>query len=170
MLFTRRRSAPGRRRWWPLGLMLAAGLAAVVAGLVWGGESPRSQGPAPERTSQTSQSAGSMALPGGPTSPPVRVCGNAAILGGAPSSPPKGAVVIPAGDDSDTVLAHDWTVKPNTTYWFAPGTHTLGTGQFSQIIPANGDTFIGAPGAIIDGQRSNLYAFTQTARNVSIRY
>ena len=60
--------------------------------------------------------------------------------------------------------------SPDTTYWFAPGKHTLGTGQFSQIIPANGDTFIGAPGAILDGQHQNLYAFTQPARNVTIRY
>ena len=48
--------------------------------------------------------------------------------------------------------------------------HTLGTGQFSQIIPADGDTFIGAPGAVLDGQRANLYAFTQLASNVTIRY
>lgn len=165
-----RHRARGRRYWRPLGLLLAAGLAAVLAGLVWGGESPHSPGTAPGRSSQASQSAGSMALSGGPASPPVRVCGNEAILGGAPSSPPRGAVVIPAGDDSNTALAHNWTVKSDTTYWFAPGTHTLGTGQFSQIIPADGDTFIGAPGAIIDGQRSNFYAFTQTASNVSIRY
>ena len=102
------------------------------------------------------------AFAAGPTSPPVRVCGNKAILGGGPSSPPKGAVVIPAGDDSGTV-AHNWTIQPHTTYWFAPGKHTLGTGQFSQIIPADGDTFIGAPGAVLDGQHANLYAFTRPA-------
>lgn len=101
---------------------------------------------------------------------PFRVCGNNAILGGGPSSPPHGAVVIPAGDDSSTVIAQNWTIKPHTKYWFAPGRHTLGTGQFAQIIPANGDTFIGAPGAVLDGRHSNLYAFTQQARNVTIRY
>ena len=78
--------------------------------------------------------------------------------------------MIAAGDDSDTVLSHNWTIKPNTTYWFAPGRHTLGKGQFSQIIPANGDTFVGAPGAVLDGQRQNLFAFTQSASNVTIRY
>src|SRR5579875_643514 len=108
--------------------------------------------------------------PRGPTYPPVRVCGNNAILGGGPASPPKGAVIIPAGDDSGTVLAHSWTISPNTTYWFAPGRHTLGAGRYSQIIPSNGDTFIGAPGAILDGQHQNLYAFTQQASNVTIRY
>jgi Right handed beta helix region len=111
------------------------------------------------------------ASPGaGPASPPARICGNKAILGGGPSAPPKGAVIIPAGDDSNSVLAHNWTVRPHTTYWFAPGRHTLGTGQYNQIIPSNGDTFIGAPGAILDGQHQNLYAFTQRARNVRIRY
>jgi hypothetical protein len=78
--------------------------------------------------------------------------------------------VIPAGDDSGTVLAHNWTMTPHTTYWFAPGMHTLGGGQFSQIIPAAGDTFIGAPDAILDGQHMNLYAFTQQAGDVTIRY
>jgi hypothetical protein len=61
-------------------------------------------------------------------------------------------------------------MSPHTTYWFAPGTHTLGTGQYSQIIPSNGDTFIGAPGAVLDGGHHNLYAFTQQASDVTIRY
>ena len=71
---------------------------------------------------------------------------------------------------SGTVLAANWTMHSNTTYWFAPGTHTLGNGEFHQIIPANGDTFIGAPGAILDGQGDNHYAFTGTARDVTIKY
>ena len=37
-------------------------------------------------------------------------------------------------------------------------------------LPANGDTFIGAPGAVLDGQHQNLYAFTRQASNVTIRY
>jgi hypothetical protein len=148
-------------------VVLLAAAVIVLGGGTWltlalrsspaAGPAPSAGGPAP--------SAG-----GGPASPPVRICGNNAILGGGPSSPPKGAVVIPAGDDSRTVLAHSWTMKPGTTYWFAPGVHILGTGQFTQIIPAHGDTFIGAPGAIIDGRHQNLYAFTQPASNVTIRY
>jgi Right handed beta helix region len=149
---------------WALVACITAGVT-VLAGLTWFTLTrlhSSAAGPA--------SSAAGPALAAGPASPPVRICGNDAILGGGPSSPPKGAVAIPAGDNSDTVLAHNWTIQPNTTYWFAPGTHTLGTGQFSQIIPADGDTFIGAPGAILDGQRMNLYAFTQQARNVTIRY
>src|SRR5215469_3340032 len=140
-------------------VIVCAGLTALTLGLLRSaptGPASSGAGPAPPTAS--------------PASPPARVCGNQAILGGGPSAPPKGAVIIPAGDDSGTVIAHNWTVRPDTTYWFAPGRHTLGTGQYSQIIPANGDTFIGAPGAIIDGQHQNLYAFTQHARNVTIRY
>jgi Right handed beta helix region len=95
--------------------------------------------------------------------PPVRVCGNAALLVG-PSSPPAGAVKVPAGDDS----AYEW--KPGTTYWFAPGKHTIGTSESDQIQPADGDTFVGAPGAILSGQGVNQFAFTGTSADVTIKY
>ena len=72
---------------------------------------------------------------------------------------------VPAGNNAGVNFG-----QANTTYWFAPGTHTLGTGQFAQIIPGNGSTFVGAPGAVIDGQGLNNYAFTQHATNVTIRY
>ena len=42
-------------------------------------------------------------------------------------------------------------------------------GQFAQI-PAKTDTFVGAPGAILDGQDQNDYAFTQDASNVTVEY
>jgi hypothetical protein len=95
--------------------------------------------------------------------PPTHVCDTKTLLTG-PSSPPSGAVTVAAGDDSNFAPA------PNTTYWFAPGTHTLGAGQYAQIMPADGDTFIGAPGAVIDGGHTNLYAFTQHAVHVTIEY
>lgn len=105
----------------------------------------------------------------GPAVPPAQMCGNAAMLRHGPSSPPKGATLIPSGDDSTTAIAHNWTIQPSKTYWFAAGKHTLGTGRYSQIIPANGDTFLGAPGAVLDGQHSNLFAFTGQAHGVTIR-
>ena len=86
-----------------------------------------------------------------------------------PATPPAGAQVVPAGDNSATV-GTDWTMNANETYWFAPGVHTLGNNQFAQIIPKDGDVFIGAPGAVIDGQHLNKYAFTQHAQNVTIEY
>ena len=47
---------------------------------------------------------------------------------------------------------------------------TLGTGQYDQIIPSDNSTYMGGPGAILDGQGKNNYAFTQHARNVTIKY
>lgn len=165
MGFTLRRGYSGRLRRWSTDWTLAACLAAGVVGLGWLALRPvhppvpasLPAGPAPS------------SVAAGPATPPVRVCGKNAVLGG-PSSPPKGAVIVPAGDDSGTAVARNWAMQPHAAYWFAPGRHTLGTGQFSQIIPAEGDTFIGAPGAILDGQHANLYAFAQTASDVTIRY
>jgi hypothetical protein len=102
---------------------------------------------------------------GGPASPPVRVCGNRAVLGGGPSSPPAGAIVVPAGDNASVAWG-----RPGATYWFAPGMHTLGAGVYAQIIPGRGATFVGAPGAILDGRHANYYAFGGYAANVMISY
>jgi hypothetical protein len=99
-----------------------------------------------------------------PSTPPARICGDATQLNG-PSTAPAGAIVVPAGDNSSV----NWG-EPGKTFWFAPGTHTLGTGIYSQIVPADNTVFIGAPGAIIDGQNKNLYAFTQHATGVKIQY
>src|SRR5260370_26237737 len=43
--------------------------------------------------------------------PPKPACGNKALLSG-PSSPPAGAVTVPAGEDSATELG-----QAHTTYW-----------------------------------------------------
>lgn len=98
-----------------------------------------------------------------PSAPPARICGNSAFLSG-PATAPAGAITVPAGDNTDL------TIAPGTTYWFAPGQHTLGTGEYSQITPADNDVFIGAPGAILDGRNLNNYAFTGKAANVTIEY
>jgi Right handed beta helix region/Carboxypeptidase regulatory-like domain len=106
-----------------------------------------------------------------PTVPPAQICGNDTILGGGPTSPPDGAITVPAGDNTDM---HFVFRTPNATFWFAPGIHTLGDSEFGQIIPGSGTTFVGAPGAIIDGQRINRFAFTKLpdapSTNVTIRY
>lgn len=98
------------------------------------------------------------------------VCGSASLQG--PGTPPAGAVVVPAGDNSALTpnYANPGFSVPNTTFWFAPGIHTLGGGIYSQIQPGNGDTYIGAPGAIISGQGINQSAFTGTATGVTIEY
>jgi parallel beta-helix repeat protein len=108
------------------------------------------------------------AVPTGPapTSPVSAICGNSGDLSG-PAAAPAGAVTVAAGNNSAFA---NGDMKPNTTYWFAPGTHTLGSGEFAQIQPARGDTFVGAPGAVITGQKRNDSAFDGTATDVTIEY
>lgn len=98
-----------------------------------------------------------------PAAPPAQICGDYTILDG-PASAPAGATTLPAGDNESLIPS------PNTTYWFAPGVHTLGTSEWGQIIAADGDVFVGGPGAVLDGQHLNRYAFTQRAVNVTIKH
>jgi hypothetical protein len=135
---------------------------------------PSSSAPAsaPASTPASSAPAGSGTGAGSadaPSSPPVTWCET-----GLPASPftsaPAGAVTVPAGNNG----SFDFST-PNTTYWFAPGTHTLGNNSGGQINPAKGDTYMGAPGAVIDGQKVNQYAFIGdyqdlSAENVTIEY
>lgn len=99
-----------------------------------------------------------------PTTPPVQVCEQLPDPG--PSTPPDGAVEILTTDLADKVIAAH---PEGSTFWFAPGTHHLSPGRYAQILPRNGDTFIGAPGAVLDGQRENRYAFGGQAANVTIK-
>jgi Right handed beta helix region len=93
------------------------------------------------------------------------------LLGG-PATAPAGAIVVPAGSNSDLVSnrVENGFSTPNKTFWFAPGVHTLGTGEFDQIRPGNNSVFVGAPGAIIDGRHINRYAFGGQASNVTLKY
>ena len=99
-----------------------------------------------------------------PDTPNALVCDQSSLLSGLASAP-VGAQSVPAGDNSGI----DFGIA-GRTYWFAPGTHKLGNNVLSQIEPGDGSTFVGAPGAIIDGQGINQYAFTQHAVNVKIQY
>src|ERR1700733_2167054 len=111
---------------------------------------------------KTSPAGGAVA----PSSPPVVVCGNASLLTG-PSSAPPGAVTVPSGDNSSIFAS---VLPASTTYWFAPGTHTLGSGQYAQIDASNNDTFVGGPSAILDGQDENNFAIAGSGTDVTIEY
>lgn len=102
------------------------------------------------------------ALP--PVSAPASVCGNTQP---GPATAPTGAVTVPAGNNAS--MTFDLR-KANTTFWFATGVHTLGSSEFDQIIPGDNAVFLGAPGAVLDGQGINRYAFTQHASNVRIKH
>jgi hypothetical protein len=129
--------------------------------------SPSPTSPSPTSPSPTTSSSAAPPPTGAaPTAPPVTWCEN-----GLPASPytsaPAGAVTVPAGDNS---ALFQYQLPAKTTYWFAPGKHTDISMQTS-----DGDTFLGAPGAIIDGGNANNYAFSgqynDTAdQNVTIKY
>lgn len=99
-----------------------------------------------------------------PAEPPARICGNTALLSN-PDPMPANAVRVPAGDNSNIDFR-----RANTTFWFEPGVHTFSDDIYGQIIAQDNNVYLGAPGAILDGQNKNLYAFTNAARNVTIRY
>ena len=80
-------------------------------------------------------------------------------------TPRPGAIVVQPTQKLDDLVQ---SRSSEATYWLAPGVHTLGTGQYDQVIPNTGDTFVGAPGAILDGRHLNLYAFGGHAANVTI--
>lgn len=101
-----------------------------------------------------------------PTSPPTTVCESQAGLAG-PSTPPSGAVTLTPGGNVPATVSSD---PAGTTFWFSAGTYTLGTTAFSQIDPLAGDSFVGGPGAIIDGDGVNDTAFGGSAPNVTIEY
>lgn len=115
-------------------------------------------------TTSTTAGAGTHGV--GDPNPPLRVCGTS-LLNSPYSTAPAGAVTVPAGDNSSIF---DGTLPASTTYWFASGDHTLGTGEFNQVNPGAGDTFLGAPGAILDGQYDNNTAFGGDVPDVTIEY
>jgi hypothetical protein len=94
----------------------------------------------------------------------MKVCDSQLHLEG-PSTAPVGAIIIPAGNNSGVSFN-----APDTVYWFEPGVHILGEDEYSQVIPGAGSSYIGAPGAVIDGQSINRYAFGGSATNVTIQY
>ena len=98
----------------------------------------------------------------------MQVCSNG-VLNGGPTSAPAGAITVPAGDNKAFNLDQD-----NKTFWFAPGVHTFGSDPdddaFSGVVPGDGSTYIGAPGAIIDGLNAVRYAFKGDADNVRVAY
>ncbi len=95
------------------------------------------------------------------------MCGSSLLNG--PATQPAGSVRVDPAVDYDLqnkTLAH----PAGTTFWLAPGTHTLGTDQFGQVRPKDGNTYLGAPGAVLDGRNMNRYAFAGTGTRVTIKY
>ncbi|GGX45035.1 right-handed parallel beta-helix repeat-containing protein [Streptomyces noursei] len=96
----------------------------------------------------------------------ARVCGKPAA---GPTKAPAGAVPVDPAEVGD-LAAKTKSNPPNTTFWLRPGTHRLDPDRYAQVIPKDGDRYLGAPGAVLDGREKNQYAFGGTARDVTIRY
>ena len=92
-------------------------------------------------------------------------CGNVPI---GPASPPVGAVRVDPSVTGD-ISAKTQANPPGTVFWLGPGTHRFIKNEFAQVEPKTGDTYIGAPGAVVDGAGVNRYAFTGKAGNVTLR-
>jgi hypothetical protein len=96
---------------------------------------------------------------------PTAICGTSMLQG--PTSPPPGAVSLSPGPSTiqDAISQH-----PNggTTYYLKAGTYSVN----SSINPNDNDTFIGAPGAIIDGGGTQpvAFGFNDNASGVTIEY
>lgn len=100
-----------------------------------------------------------------PATPPAKVCGNAKALDG-PATAPAGAVVVTTAQNLEDLTAKS---AAGTTFWLTAGVHKLGGGAYTQVIPKQGNKYLGAPGAVLDGAHRNRYAFTGYATDVQIK-
>ena len=102
----------------------------------------------------------------GPSASAARVCAKPTA---GPAKAPAGAVTVDPAIPGD-LAAKTESSPAHTTFWLRPGKHTLMRDRYDQVIPKEGDVYLGAPGAVLDGRKSNHYAFGGTARDVTIRY
>ncbi|MFF8592218.1 right-handed parallel beta-helix repeat-containing protein [Streptomyces sp. NPDC015220] len=99
-----------------------------------------------------------------PSTSPARVCAEPSA---GPAKAPAGAVTVDPEVVGD-LAAKTRNSPPNTTFWLRPGRHRLEPDRYAQVVPKEGDSYLGAPGAVLDGRKTNQYAFGGTARNVTI--
>lgn len=110
----------------------------------------------------------------GPLTPPVGTrfsTGEDRYLLSGPTSAPGGAVIVTPGvTDLNAASASN---PAGTTFYLLAGTHVLGGASptsGSAVTPLTGNTYIGAPGAIIDGRNINAYCFVGAATGVTVKY
>ena len=95
-----------------------------------------------------------------PASPPARVCGNKAMLDGGPSSL-RMALLLSQRAMTQNCPRRNWTMKPHTTYWFAPGITRL-AGSIRPDYPGRRGHIYRGAGRHARWPAENLYAFTQS--------
>ncbi|MEX0170293.1 right-handed parallel beta-helix repeat-containing protein [Streptomyces sp. LMG1-1-1.1] len=96
----------------------------------------------------------------------ARVC---AARASGPATAPAGAVAVDPSVVGD-LAAKTEDSPPRTTFWLRPGRHRLEPGPYDQVVPKEGNRYLGAPGAVLDGGRTNQYAFGGTARDVTLSH
>ncbi|WP_396287219.1 right-handed parallel beta-helix repeat-containing protein [Amycolatopsis sp. PS_44_ISF1] len=134
-----------------LALLLGALGPLVLAGC----SGPPAPDPASSQVAETSKA---------PSGPVAAVCDR---MPPGPATAPAGAVSVdPAVPDDLATKTKD--APAGTTFWLGPGSHHLGDDRFDQVRPKDGDVYLGAPGAVLDGRRLNQYAFTGPAKGVKI--
>ncbi|WP_217168422.1 right-handed parallel beta-helix repeat-containing protein [Streptomyces sp. AC512_CC834] len=84
-----------------------------------------------------------------------------------PAKAPAGAVTVDPGVTGD-LAAKTKSSPANTTFWLRPGKHRLAPDRYAQVVPKEGNTYLGAPGAVLDGRKTNQYAFGGNAPDVTI--
>ena len=99
------------------------------------------------------------------TSPPARICGSRGLRG--PTQRPPGFRAVSPQQRLDILVDE---APRGTRFWLQEGTHLLGGGDYAQVEPKSDMVFTGAPGAVLDGQKENRYAFTGQASNVTIEH
>ncbi|HTU75226.1 MAG TPA: right-handed parallel beta-helix repeat-containing protein [Trebonia sp.] len=152
--------------------MVAGGVAVVLAGAIavagvvaftsHSGATIASRSGATGEVSGTYKASEATPPTGAPK--PAQNCGDKSVIWNPGKKPPAGAIIVPTGDNEN------FDFDRQATYWFAAGTHTLGTGQYNQIEPVSGSTFIGGPGAVLDGRWQNRYAFGGNSTHITIEY
>ncbi|MFH8453244.1 right-handed parallel beta-helix repeat-containing protein [Streptomyces fungicidicus] len=100
------------------------------------------------------------------STPVARVCAEPEA---GPSGAPAGAVTVDPSVTGD-LAAKTRNSPPHTTFWLRPGTHRLAADRYAQVVPKTGNVYLGAPGAVLDGRKTNQYAFGGTARDVTLRH
>ncbi|MFI9362757.1 right-handed parallel beta-helix repeat-containing protein [Kitasatospora sp. NPDC053057] len=107
-----------------------------------------------------------------PTATPTGSAAVARVCAGpsaGPAQAPAGAVTVDPAVVGD-LAAKTRSSPPHTTFWLQPGTHTLDSDRYAQVVPKEGDSYLGASGAVLDGRKTNEYAFSGAAADVTIRY
>ncbi|MFD9068518.1 right-handed parallel beta-helix repeat-containing protein [Streptomyces lasiicapitis] len=103
---------------------------------------------------------------GAPAASVARVCAKPTA---GPAKAPAGAVTVDPKVVGD-LAAKTKSSPPNTTFWLRPGKHRLEPDRYAQVMTKKGNRYIGAPGAVLDGRKTNQYAFSGTATGVTISH